>query len=199
MDSSLVKSVCLFCGAAPGRDPEFGRAISVFVRELAARDIQLVTGGGSVGLMGVAADAMVQAGGRSVGIIPDKLVERELGHRGMDELIVVKSMHERKALMGQRSDAFVAAPGGIGTMEELFEVFTWRQIGYHDKPIALLNVNDYYAPLLTFLQHATERGLIQPWVNELLHIETDPIALVEWLAKQPAEPREYLENETAIK
>ncbi|HEU4621622.1 MAG TPA: TIGR00730 family Rossman fold protein [Burkholderiaceae bacterium] len=199
MGESLVKSVCLFCGAAPGRDPAFAKAVNTFVNGLAARDIQLITGGGSVGLMGVAADAMVAAGGRSVGIIPEKLVERELGHRGMDELIIVGTMHERKALMGQRADAFVAAPGGIGTMEELFEVFTWRQIGYHDKPIAILDVNQYYAPLLAFLDHATDRGLVQPWVRTLLHVETDPLALVDWLARQPAEPRSMLENESAIK
>lgn len=184
-----VKSVCLFCGAAPGRDPAFADAIGAFVRALAAHNIQLVTGGGSVGLMGVAADAMIAAGGRSVGIIPDKLLERELGHRGMTELVVVRNMHERKALMGQRSDAFVSAPGGIGTLEELFEVYTWRQIGYHDKPVALLDVNGYWAPLLGFLDHARDNGLLQPWVRELLHVDDDPERLAAWLAAQPVEPR----------
>lgn len=183
--ADALHSVCLFCGASAGHDPRYAHAVRTFVDLLAAHEMQLITGGGSIGLMGVAADAMIAAGGRSVGIIPKKLLEQEVGHRGMTELVVVPNMHERKALMAERADAFVAAPGGIGTLEELFEVLTWRQIGYHDKPIALLDVEGYYAPLLTFLDHAVDKGLLQPWARALLHVEDDPHALIAWLQDQP--------------
>jgi uncharacterized protein (TIGR00730 family) len=177
----MIDSVCLFCGAAKGSDPRLAQAVRDFVLELAARDITLVTGGGSTGLMGVAADAMLEAGGRVIGIIPEKLLQREVAHKGLTEMHVVETMHDRKAMMWRLSDAFVTGPGGIGTMEELFEIFTWRQLGYHDKPVTMLNVAGFYDPLLKFLDEAVAMGLLQPGVRKLLCVETDPKRLAKVL------------------
>ena len=139
---------------------------------------QLVYGGGRNGLMGIVADATLAAGGRVVGIIPKALVEREWAHQNCSELHVVETMHERKRLMAERADAFVALPGGIGTFEELFEAWTWRQLGYHDKPVAILNVAGYYDALLAFLQSTVVRGFMSEWQMELLHTGTDAADLL---------------------
>lgn len=176
-----IRSVCVFCGAARGKDPAFAEALADLARGMAARDMTLVNGGGGVGLMGVTADAMLAAGGRAIGIIPERLLHLEVGHKGMTELRVVKSMHERKALMSELSDAFVAAPGGIGTLEELFEVFTWKQIGYHDKPVVLLNTGGYYEPLIRFLEHGVGAGLIQPQVHAQLRVFATPAEVLDHL------------------
>jgi uncharacterized protein (TIGR00730 family) len=134
--------------------------------------------------MGVAADAMIAAGGRVIGIIPEKLLQREVAHKGLSELHVVETMHDRKALMWRLSDAFVTGPGGIGTMEELFEIFTWRQLGYHHKPVTMLNVAGFYDPLLRFLADAVAQGLLQPAVLDLLVVETDPVRLAQSFDRQ---------------
>jgi hypothetical protein len=154
--------VCVFCGASAGRGEIFRETASEVARALVRRGAGIVYGGGSVGCMGALADAALAAGGEVFGVIPEALAAREVAHRGLTELHVVGSMHERKALMAAHSDAFLALPGGFGTMEELFEVVTWQQLGYHSKPIALLNVAGYFDALLGFCDAATEADFIRP-------------------------------------
>jgi uncharacterized protein (TIGR00730 family) len=159
---SELRSLCVFCASSAGRDPAFAEAARSFGALLAAEGITLVYGGGHVGLMGVLADAVLGAGGRVVGVIPRALWDREVGHRGTTEMHIVETMHERKAMMASLADAFVALPGGLGTLEEIFEVWTWGQLGIHGKPCGFLDVAGYYAPLFAFLDSAVERGLVRP-------------------------------------
>ncbi len=174
-------SLCVYCGSRPGELPAYSDAARAVGREIGRRGWQLVYGGGRAGLMGVVADAALDAGASVVGVIPHSLMDRELGHVGLTELHVVDTMHQRKTLMAERSDAFLALPGGIGTFEELFEVWTWRQLGYHDKPIGLLNVAGYYDTLLSFLQHSLGQGFMASAQSELLQVDTDAVALIERL------------------
>jgi uncharacterized protein (TIGR00730 family) len=172
---------CVFCGSSAGADPRYAEAARAFGVLLAEAGCGIVYGGGHVGLMGILADASLGAGGRVIGVIPQKLVERELAHRGLSELHIVTTMHERKALMASLSDGFVALPGGIGTLEEFFEVWTWAQLGYHAKPIGVLDVNGFFAPLLAFLANATELGFIHRSEVARVKYESDPRALLERL------------------
>jgi uncharacterized protein (TIGR00730 family) len=153
-----VKAVCVYCGSSFGTDPAYLEATQTLARTFAKQGLRVVYGGAAVGLMGALADAALEAGGDVVGVIPRQLVDREIAHKGLTELHVVSTMHERKALMAELSDAFVALPGGIGTLEELIEVFTWSQLGLHSKPLGVLNVNGYYDGLGAFLDHAVEQG-----------------------------------------
>jgi uncharacterized protein (TIGR00730 family) len=171
-------SVCVYCGSRPGQLSAYADAATAVGDEIGRRGWQLVYGGGRAGLMGLVADAVLAAGGRVVGIIPQTLMVRELGHRELTELHVVDTMHQRKMMMAERSDAFVALPGGIGTFEELFEVWSWRQLGYHDKPLGLLNVARYYDPLLGFLEHSVRSGFVADAQADLLLVERDPHALL---------------------
>ena len=171
-------SICVYCGSRPGSEPVFSEVAREVGQWIGQRGGQLVYGGGRNGLMGIVADATLAAGGRVVGIIPKALVEREWAHQNCSELHVVDTMHERKRLMAERADAFVALPGGIGTFEELFEAWTWRQLGYHDKPVAILNVAGYYDALLAFLQSTVVRGFMSEWQMELLHTGTDAADLL---------------------
>ena len=155
-----MKSVCVFCGSSDGARPAYADAARAFGRMLAVRGLTLVYGGGNVGMMRQLADAVLEAGGRVVGVIPEQLVDRERAHRGVSELRVVGSMHERKALMVALSDAFIALPGGFGTLDELFEVLTWAQLGLHDKPCALLNVDGYFDHLVSLVERARVDGFI---------------------------------------
>lgn len=164
-------SVCVYCGSRDGLDPRHAQAARDCGRFIGAQGWGLVYGGGSTGLMGTAANAALQAGAPVIGVIPERLIQRELGHGGVTELQVVDSMHERKQLMAQQSDAFVALPGGIGTMEEIFEIWTWRQLGYHNKPLGLLNVAGYYDDLLRFIERSRESGFLWPDVQELLLVD----------------------------
>ena len=166
-------SVCVYCGSRPGDNPAFAQAAVAVGQWIGAHGGQLVYGGGRGGLMGTVAEATRLAGGRVVGVIPQALVDKELANRLCDELHIVQTMHERKALMAERSDAFVALPGGIGTFEELFEVWTWRQLGYHNKPVGLLNVAGYYDGLLSFLQTSVASGFMGDWQMDLLLAATD--------------------------
>ena len=166
-------SVCVYCGSRPGENPAFAQAAEAVGQWIGAHGGQLVYGGGRGGLMGTVAEATRLAGGRVVGVIPQALVDKELANRLCDELHIVQTMHERKALMAERSDAFVALPGGIGTFEELFEVWTWRQLGYHNKPVGLLNVAGYYDGLLSFLQTSVASGFMGDWQMDLLLAATD--------------------------
>ena len=174
-------SLCVYCGSRQGELRAYADAARAVGTEIGRRGWKLVYGGGRAGLMGVVADAALAAGADVVGVIPQSLMERELGHRGVTELHVVETMHQRKTMMAERSDAFLALPGGIGTFEELFEAWTWRQLGYHDKPLGLLNVAGYYDALLGFLQHSLERGFMASSQTALLRVDTDPIALLERL------------------
>lgn len=176
-----MKSLCVYCGSRAGADPEFAAAARAVGTAIGARGWRLVYGGGGSGLMGAAADAALGAGARTLGIIPEALMDRELGHRGLDELIVVQTMHERKRLMAEHSDAFIALPGGIGTLEELFEVWTWLQLGYHAKPVGLLNVAGYYDPLLAFMDRSVERGFVPPVQRALLQVGTEVEPLLDRL------------------
>ncbi|MDG0816882.1 LOG family protein [Bdellovibrio svalbardensis] len=157
-----IKRVCVYCGASLGNNPNFAKAAKELGHLLAKENIELVYGGGKVGLMGVLADAVLEKGGKVIGIIPQKLVDKEQAHRGLQDLRIVNDMHERKATMAALADAFIALPGGFGTMEELFEVLTWSQIGYHQKPVAVLEVDNYYEHLNNFINHAKTTGLLKP-------------------------------------
>jgi hypothetical protein len=176
-------SVCIYCGSRPGTDAAYAKAARETGRLIGQRGWQLVYGGGKVGLMGIVADAVMEAGGRVVGIIPRKLQDREVGHTGLSEAHIVETMHQRKQMMAERADVFLALPGGIGTLEELFEVWTWRQIGYHDQPIGLLNVNGFYDGLLAFLEHTAQSGFLDRAQVESLHIAADPTDLLGRLAQ----------------
>ena len=163
-----LSSVCVFCGSNGGADPAYLEAAAAVGRGLAERHIRLVYGGGKVGMMGAIADAALDAGGEVVGVIPQQIFDLEIGHEGVTDLRVVGSMHERKALMAELAEAFVALPGGIGTFEELFEVFTWAQLGLHRKPLGLLDVAGYYAPLEAMLDHAVEERFLRPQTRAML-------------------------------
>ena len=176
-------SICVYLGSRPGNNPLFTEAATAMGRWIGGHGGQLVYGGGRSGLMGTVAEATRLAGGRVVGVIPQALVDKELANHLCDELHIVQTMHERKAMMAERSDAFVALPGGIGTLEELFEVWTWRQLGYHDKPIGLLDVDGYYASLLGFLQHSVHNGFMGEWQMGLLRTGTDVDALLAALVQ----------------
>jgi uncharacterized protein (TIGR00730 family) len=175
-------SVCVYCGSRHGARPGYQAAAQALGAAIGARGWQLVYGGGKVGLMGEVADATLQAGGRVVGVIPETLKKREVDHPGLHELHVVATMHERKQLMAERADLFIALPGGIGTLEELYEVWTWRQLAYHDKPIGLLNVDGYYDALLRFMDHTVAEGFLSPEQQQVLHVGTEPAALLDALA-----------------
>jgi uncharacterized protein (TIGR00730 family) len=166
-------SLCVYCGSRKGAVAEFAAAAAAVGRWIGEHGGQLVYGGGNNGLMGVMADATLAAGGRVVGIIPRVLVEKEWAKLDCTELHVVDNMHDRKRMMAERADAFLALPGGIGTFEELFEVWTWRQLGYHDKPVGLLNMNGYYEPLLSFLDSSVQHGFMSDWQMDLLRVGSD--------------------------
>jgi uncharacterized protein (TIGR00730 family) len=183
-----MNSLCVFCGSRTGTDPAFAAAARAVGSAIGRRGWRLVYGGGGSGLMGEVADAALTAGARSTGVIPAALMQRELGHRGLEELLVVETMHERKRMMAERSDAFVALPGGIGTFEELFEVWTWLQLGYHAKPVGLLNVAGYYDPLLAFLDRSVAQGFVPPAQRALLQVETHADALLDRLAALSGRP-----------
>lgn len=174
-----MKRICVFCGSSPGVRPEYARAAREMGREMAERGIGLVYGGGHVGLMGIIADAVMEHGGQAVGVIPEGLMRREVGHRGLTELHVVASMHERKQRMADLSDGFVAMPGGYGTFEEFCEVITWSQLGIHPKPCGLLNVLGYYDALLAMFDHGVAEGFIRPQHRQIVLQDTRPAALLE--------------------
>ena len=171
--------VCIFCGSNAGRSPAFATVSQALAIELVRRGIEIVYGGGNVGLMGVVADAALAAGGRVTGVIPRGLVSRELAHPALTALHVVESMHERKALMAELSDAFIALPGGFGTLEEFCEVVTWTQLGIHQKPCGLLNVDGYYDGLLAFLAHALQEEFLRPTHFEIVVASDDPHDLID--------------------
>lgn len=178
----MAQRICVFCGSSVGGRPEYEAAATEMGLALAHRGIGLVYGAGNIGLMGIVADSVLAAGGEVIGVIPEALVAREVAHDGLTELHVVKSMHERKAMMADLSDAFVAMPGGFGTFEEFCEVLTWSQLSIHTKPCALLNVAGYYDPLLALFNHAVSERFLRPEHRALVLEETDPDRLLDRLA-----------------
>jgi uncharacterized protein (TIGR00730 family) len=179
--TQVAPSVCVYCGSRSGLKPAYVARARELGAAIGARGWQLVYGGGNVGLMGEVADAVMAAGGRAVGVIPESLMRREVGHRGLHELHVVPNMHVRKQMMAERADAFVALPGGIGTLEELYEVWTWQQLGYHHKPIALLNVEGYYDALLQFMRKSVDEGFLAQAQHDVLIVDDDVTRLLSRL------------------
>jgi uncharacterized protein (TIGR00730 family) len=177
-------SICVYCGSRHGNRPAYTAAARALGAAIGSRGWQLVYGGGKVGLMGEVADATMAAGGRVVGVIPESLKQREVEHQGLDELHVVPTMHLRKQMMAERADAFIALPGGIGTLEELYEVWTWRQLGYHRNPIGLLNTEGYYDDLLRFMRHSVDEGFLSADQQAAVRVGTDPQALLVELMAQ---------------
>ena len=186
-----LRRVCVFCGSSPGARPEYRESARALAAAMVERGIGLVYGGGNVGLMGTVADAVLAAGGTAVGVIPEGLLAREVGHAGLTELHVVASMHQRKALMADLSDAFVALPGGFGTLEEFCEVLTWTQLGIHRKACGLLNVAGFYDGLLTFFDRAVDEAFVRPHHRENVLHDTDPRRLLDRIAAfdPPAVPK----------
>jgi uncharacterized protein (TIGR00730 family) len=177
-----VKRVLVFCGSSPGGRPEYVEQATELGRLLVERELELVYGGAHVGLMGALADSVLAAGGTAIGVIPTRLVEFEVAHAGLTKLHIVDTMHERKALMGELSDAVIAMPGGTGTLDELFELFTWKQLGLHRKPIGLLDVEGYWQPLLAFLEHAVNERFLHAEHLQTLLVERDGAMLLDRLA-----------------
>jgi len=181
-----VKRICVYCGSNPGKSTEFLESARSLARELVQREICLVYGGASVGIMGEIADTVLAGGGEVIGVIPQALVDKEVSHAGLTELKIVDSMHERKEIMADISAGFIALPGGLGTIEEIFEVLTWAQLGFHKKPCALLNVKGYYDKLTQFLNHAVAEGFIANTHREMLLVEEEPQRLLEIMAAYTA-------------
>jgi uncharacterized protein (TIGR00730 family) len=184
-----VRRVCVFCGASSGRLAAYADAARAFGAAAAARGIGVVYGGGRVGLMGALADSTLAAGGEVVGIIPQSLVDRELAHAGATELHIVQTLHERKALMAELSDAFVGLPGGFGTLDELFEQLTWSQLGLHGKPVGLLDVEEYWHPLIALARHATAEGFVREADLAAIAVATDAEGLLDRLERATREER----------
>jgi len=181
-----MKAVCVYCGSSYGANPIYTEAAQAFGRALVASNLALVYGGGKVGLMGVIADTVMAGGGRAIGVIPELLVDKEVGHAGLTELHVVPDMHHRKKMMADFADAFVALPGGAGTLEELFEVYTWAQLGYHRKPVGILNIGGFYDPLMALLDHTVREGFMREAYREMLQTDSDPAALIAKLQRYHA-------------
>lgn len=193
----MIRSICVFCGSSPGNDPRYLAIARELGRALVRRGLRLVYGGASVGLMGAVADAVLEGGGEVIGVIPKSLAVKEVAHAGLDDLRVVGSMHERKALMEKLSDGFIALPGGFGTFEELCEIVTWGQLGLHRKPSGVLNVAGYYQGFLEFVDHAMASGFIRPEQRRLLLSETDPDRLLDqFAAYQPPPLPAWLKDES---
>jgi uncharacterized protein (TIGR00730 family) len=185
----------VYCGSSPGHRPEYADAARALGKAMAEQGLALVYGGGKVGLMGAVADAALAAGGRVVGVIPRSLVERELGHAGLSELHIAETMHERKTMMADLSDGFVALPGGAGTLEEFFEQWTWAQLGIHAKPCGLLNVKEYFGPLIGMIEKIVAEGFMAPAYADMLVVETRIEALLMRLASYQAPPGKWLSSQ----
>lgn len=192
-----MKRICVFCGSSAGSEPAYRTCAEQLGAELTRRNIGLVYGGGNVGLMGAIADAVLKAGGEAIGVIPEHLITREIGHKRLTKLHIVHSMHERKALMSDLSDAFIALPGGFGTLEEFFEVLTWSQLGLHAKPCGLANVLGYYTPLLRMLDHAVDERFLKPQNRALVLARDTPSELLEALEGwRPVHVEKWLDRDT---
>ena len=190
-----MKSLCVYCGASPGHSPAYTIAAKQLAVTLVNQDIVLVYGGGNIGLMGVIADEVLALGGKVTGVIPQALVDKEVGHTGLTQLHIVDNMHQRKAIMAELSDGFIAMPGGIGTLEELFEVMTWAQLGFHQKPIGLLNVSGFYDGLLRFLEHTRQQGFLRASHLDILLSSPEPNDLLQQLKTYvPVTTRKWVDD-----
>jgi uncharacterized protein (TIGR00730 family) len=174
-----LTNICVYCGSSPGRRDKYAANARALAETLVSRNIGLVYGGASIGLMGIVADHVLRLGGNAVGVIPEALMRKEVAHYQLTELHVTQSMHERKMRMAELSDGFIALPGGLGTLEELFEIWTWAQLGFHDKPCGLLNAEGYYDPLIEFLDHAVAEQFVQESHRSMLMVESDPESLLD--------------------
>jgi len=184
-----IGQVCVYCGSSGAVEARYREAASELGARLAAAGIELVYGGGRVGLMGLLADAVLSAGGQAIGVIPRRLLDAEVAHRGVTELIVVDNMRDRKRLMAEKADAFVVLPGGIGTLDELFEILSWKQLGLHDKPILLVDIGGYWTPLHALLDHIVVTGFAREHTRGLLQVVPNVAALMAALSKEPAVSR----------
>lgn len=194
--TAMIKSLCVYCGSSPGRIHAYTEAAHVLAESLVKRNIRLVYGGAGIGIMGKVADRVLELGGEAVGVIPKALAHKEVAHANLTALHVTQSMHERKMLMAELSDAFVALPGGIGTLEELFEIWTWAQLGFHGKPCGLLNVAGYYDALVSFLDHVLAEQFVKKHHHAMLIVETDPNALLDrYAAYQPPVVKQWLDKD----
>lgn len=192
-----MKRICVFCGSSAGSQPEYRACAEELGAELTRRNIGLVYGGGNVGLMGAIADSVLKAGGEAIGVIPEHLMAREIGHNRLTKLHVVHSMHERKALMADLSDAFIALPGGFGTLEEFFEVLTWSQLGLHVKPCGIVNVRGYYTPLLHMLDHAVRERFLKAENRALVLARDTPSELLQAVEEwRPIHVEKWLDRNT---
>ena len=193
-----MKSICVFCGSSHGALEAYGDAARDTGRAIAENGFRLIYGGAKVGLMGTVADAALEAGGEVIGVLPRSLQNKEIGHDGLNELHLVGSMHERKALMADLSDGFIALPGGVGTLEEIFEVWTWGQLGYHSKPCGFLNVEGYYDQLIAFLDHQTREGFTKKAMRDMAQVADTPEALIELFNSYapPSTPKWIKKDET---
>ena len=193
---TVIKNICVYCGSSFGRVDDYGQAANALAQALVRKNIGLVYGGASIGIMGKVADEVLALGGEVMGVIPKALAHKEVAHHHLTQLRVTESMHERKMLMAELSDGFIALPGGIGTFEELFEIWTWAQLGFHHKPIGLLNISGYYDHLIQFLDHVLAEQFVKQETRDLLMVESDPDVLldrfinyqappvIEWLSKE---------------
>ena len=190
-----MRKLCVFCGSSPGADPRFIGAAHALGGAIAQTGRVLVYGGASVGLMGALADAVLEGGGEVIGVMPQALVDREVAHKGLTELHVVASMHERKTLMAELADAFVAMPGGLGTLEEFFEVWTWAQLGLHQKPLGVFGPQEFFSPLFQFLDSLVAQRFVRPEHREMITVEENPLALLEKLAhRKPSGASKWLDR-----
>ena len=188
-----IKSICIYCGSSPGRLEAYGSAACVLAEEMVSRNIRLVYGGASIGIMGMVADHVLKLGGEAIGVIPKALAHKEVAHKHLTELHVTQSMHERKMLMAELSDGFIALPGGVGTLEELFEIWTWAQLGFHNKPCGLLNVEGYYDSLIGFLDHVLAEQFVKKEHHAILIVETNADALLDrYIKYQPPVTRHWV-------
>lgn len=176
---TTINSICIYCGSSPGRIEAYGTAAQALAAALVSRNIRLIYGGAGIGIMGMVADQVLKLGGQAIGVIPKALAHKEVAHPNLTELHVTQSMHERKMLMAELADGFIALPGGIGTLEELFEIWTWAQLGFHQKPCGLLNVAGYYDALISFLDHVAAEQFVKPHHRAMLMVEADPQLLLD--------------------
>jgi len=176
---TTINSICIYCGSSPGRLDAYGKAAQALAQALVSRNIRLIYGGAGIGIMGTVADQVLKLGGQAIGVIPKALAHKEVAHPNLTELHVTQSMHERKMLMAELADGFIALPGGIGTLEELFEIWTWAQLGFHQKPCGVLNVAGYYDALINFLDHVAAEQFVKPHHRGMLMVESDPNLLLD--------------------
>jgi uncharacterized protein (TIGR00730 family) len=181
-----IKKICVYCGSSPGKNPAYSLAAVELAQKMCELDIGLVYGGAAVGVMGVVADAVLEAGGEAIGVIPKSLAVKEVAHENLSKLHVVASMHERKAMMAELADGFIALPGGWGTLEEIFEILTWAQLGFHDKPCGLLNIDGYYDGLIGFLEKSFEQEFVNQLCRPMLMTANEPAALFDQFATYSA-------------